>query len=112
MNYFVLTLEAGGQWHYEPPALHEVGWAFVFEGTADVQGVSTERELLVFRGAGSIEFSARTGPVRLLIGTARPHPHPLVLGYSSVHTSESALAAGEAEIGRIGEALRAAGQLA
>ncbi len=106
-----MSLEAGGHWQYEPPDLHEVGWAFVFEGTVEVQGVSTQRELLIFKGAGSIEVSARTGPVRMLIGTARPHPHPLVLGYSSVHTSESALAAGEAEICRIGEGLRAAVQL-
>jgi redox-sensitive bicupin YhaK (pirin superfamily) len=111
MNYFVLNLQAGGQWQYESPDLHEVGWAFVFEGTADVQGMSTQRELLIFEGTGGIEVSARSGPMRMLIGTARPHLHPLVTGYSSVHTSVSALAKGEAEIARIGEALRAAGQL-
>jgi hypothetical protein len=33
------------------------------------------------------------------------HPHDLVLGYYSVHTSAKALAAGEAEIRRIGERL-------
>jgi hypothetical protein len=39
------------------------------------------------------------------------HPHDLVLGYYSVHTSAQALAAGEAEIQRIGERLRASGRL-
>jgi len=112
MNYFVVSLEAGARWLYEPPHAHEVAWAFVFEGTAEVQGVATRRELLVLPGPGRLDMSARTGPVRVLVGTARPHPHRLVLGYSSIHTSESALAAGEAQIARIGEALRAAGELA
>ena len=39
------------------------------------------------------------------------HPHPLVLGDYSVHTSGPALARGEAEINRIGERLRADGRL-
>jgi hypothetical protein len=39
------------------------------------------------------------------------HPHPLVLGTYSVHTSKAALAQGEAEINRIGQQLRAAGRL-
>jgi hypothetical protein len=34
------------------------------------------------------------------------HPHPLVLGYYSVHTSEEALDKGEDQIRRIGAALR------
>jgi hypothetical protein len=37
-------LEAGGQWQYEPPDPHDVGWDFVFQGTADVRGVDTQRE--------------------------------------------------------------------
>jgi hypothetical protein len=36
------------------------------------------------------------------LGSAVKHPHDLVLGYYSVHTSKAALAQGEAEIQRIG----------
>jgi hypothetical protein len=46
-----------------------------------------------------------------VLGSAIKHPHPLVLGYYSVHTSEAALALGEVEINRIGQQLRAAGRL-
>ena len=34
------------------------------------------------------------------------HPHDLVMGYYSVHTSKAALEKGEAEIQRIGAELR------
>ena len=43
--------------------------------------------------------------------TTRKHPHDLVLGYYSVHTSEDALQRGEAEIQRLGNELRANGTL-
>jgi len=46
-----------------------------------------------------------------VLGSAIKHPHPLVLGYYSVHTSEKALAQGEAEISRIGRQLRERGRL-
>jgi len=39
------------------------------------------------------------------------HPHDLVLGNYSVHTSTEALREGEAEIRRIGQELRANGTL-
>jgi len=44
------------------------------------------------------------------IGSAIKHPHPLVLGYYSVHTSEAGLEKGEAEIRRIGSRLRTRGR--
>jgi hypothetical protein len=36
-----------------------------------------------------------------VLGSAVKHPHPLVCGYYSVHTSEPALAIGEAGIRRV-----------
>jgi hypothetical protein len=39
------------------------------------------------------------------------HPHELVLGYYSVHTSAQALRDGESGIARIGQQLRSAGRL-
>jgi hypothetical protein len=48
---------------------------------------------------------------RFVLGSAAKHPHDLVLGHYSVHTSRDALAAGEAQIQRIGKQLVAAGLL-
>jgi hypothetical protein len=36
-----------------------------------------------------------------MLGSAVPHPHDLVLGYYSVHTSADALVKGERRIGEI-----------
>ncbi|MFP3555372.1 hypothetical protein SB861_32340 [Paraburkholderia sp. SIMBA_049] len=41
-----------------------------------------------------------------VLGTAIAHPHDLVLGYYSMHTSEEALQRGEQKIMAIGEQLR------
>ncbi|HTD04838.1 MAG TPA: pirin family protein, partial [Undibacterium sp.] len=51
------------------------------------------------------------GDTEFVIGSAVKHPHELVMGYYSVHTSRQALERGEAEIQRIGAKLKAAGQL-
>ena len=48
---------------------------------------------------------------RFVLGSAIKHPHPLVLGNYSVHTSTATLARGKAEINRIGRQLHAAGRL-
>ena len=67
--------------------------------------------LAVFEeGQSALRFEAR-GDTGFVLGTAVKHPHDLVLGYYSVHTSAQALEAGEAEIRRIGERLRASGRL-
>ncbi len=68
-------------------------------------------ELAVFvRSDATIAVTALTD-VRFVLGSAVPHPHDLVMGYYSVHTSEAALAEGEREIARIGRQLRAGGVL-
>jgi hypothetical protein len=61
-------------------------------------------------GGGTIDRVANGG-ARFVIGSARKHPHELVLGDCSVHTSLDALQQGEAEILRIGKELRAKGTL-
>ena len=60
--------------------------------------------------SAAIEVQA-DGETSFVIGSAVKHPHPLVLGYSSVHTSAQALERGEAEIKRIGQRLRKQGRL-
>ena len=60
--------------------------------------------------AAAIEVQAE-GLTSFVFGSAIKHPHPLVLGYYSVHTSPEALVRGEADIRRIGQRLRAEGRL-
>jgi hypothetical protein len=68
-------------------------------------------ELAVFEESeGAIELEA-DGDTSFVLGSAIKHPHPLVLGYYSVHTSRATLEQGEAEIDRIGQRLRAEGRL-
>lgn len=68
-------------------------------------------EIAIFEASEeSIHFFA-DGPTRFVIGSAPRHPHDLVLGSYSVHTSEKALREGEAEIRRIGQKLWAEGTL-
>ena len=69
-------------------------------------------ELAVFDESNApIAFHAESD-VELVVGSAVKHPHELVLGYYSVHTSADALREGEARIQRIADRLRAEGRLA
>jgi hypothetical protein len=52
----------------------------------------------------ALRFQAR-GDTAFVLGSAVKHPHDLVLGHYSVHTSAQALAVGEAGIRRIAERL-------
>ncbi|EPN74236.1 hypothetical protein A234_17483, partial [Pseudomonas syringae pv. actinidiae ICMP 19101] len=68
-------------------------------------------EMAVFEESDRpIDFVA-TGPTCFVLGSAIKHPHNLVTGYYSVHTSQAALIQGEQEIERIGALLRAEGRL-
>src|SRR5882724_7761935 len=110
IHYFHVRLQHGQRWRYLPPAAHTVAWLAVDQG-----GLSSEPihagQLAVFEESGSdgIEIEA-DGDTSFVIGSAVMHPHPLILGNYSVHTSEKALAQGEAEIQRIGRQLRAEGR--
>jgi redox-sensitive bicupin YhaK (pirin superfamily) len=138
INYFHVRLKDGQRWRYAPPDGHTVAWLAVDEGglrshapihaappgrpkarIAPPRGAANEvsvgavntGELVVFEeSGGAIELEA-DGDTSFVLGSAIKHPHPLVLGYYSVHTSEAALARGEAEIDRIGERLRAESRL-
>jgi redox-sensitive bicupin YhaK (pirin superfamily) len=95
INYLHVRLKAGERWEYEPPAEHNVAWLYSLTG----------KELTVFEeGAAALRFQAR-GDTAFVLGSAVKHPHDLVLGHYSVHTSAQALAVGEAGIRRIAERL-------
>jgi redox-sensitive bicupin YhaK (pirin superfamily) len=111
INYLHVKLKDGERWSYTPPAGHDVAWVAVADGTLETSGARLSGELAVFQqGEGQLHFLAR-GDTQFVLGSSPTHPHPLVTGYYSVHTSRAALQKGEAGIARLGAELRAAGML-
>ena len=111
INYFHVRLKDGQRWRYAPPAGHNVAWLAVDRGDLRVPTAVGEGELVVFEESeGAIEVLA-DGDASFVFGSAIKHPHRLVLGYYSVHTSEQALEAGEARIAEIGKRLKAQGRI-
>jgi redox-sensitive bicupin YhaK (pirin superfamily) len=110
--YLDVQLAAGETWTYLPPLGHDVAWLAVSEGKLHSAEPLSMGELAVFAESNqAIKIRAEQAS-RFVLGSAVKHPHDLVLGYYSVHTSQAALAAGEAEIRRIGTQLQSAGILA
>ncbi|ELX12866.1 pirin domain-containing protein [Janthinobacterium sp. HH01] len=108
INYLHVKLRDGERWTYQPPAGHDVAWAAVASGALHVGDAEIGIEVAVFEEGGSaIDFVAE-GETEFVLGSAVKHPHELVTGYYSVHTSLAALAQGETEIERIGTQLRSA----
>jgi redox-sensitive bicupin YhaK (pirin superfamily) len=111
INYLHVRLKDGERWSYAPPEGHTVAWVAVDRGGLWLDTPVGAGELAVFEESeGAIEFKA-AGDTSFVLGSAVKHPHPLVLGSYSVHTTPAALAQGEAEINRIGRRLHAEGRL-
>ena len=107
LAYLHVRLKDGEVWRYQPPADHDVAWLAVNDGKLHVAGTVVARRMAVFEeGDGALELRAE-GPTELVLGSAAKHPHPLVCGYYSVHTSEHALTLGEAGIRKVASALQA-----
>ncbi len=111
INYLHVSLKDGQRWSYTPPDGHTVAWLAVDKGALRAHQPILAGQVAVFEESGdAIELEA-DGDTSFVLGSAIKHPHPLVLGYYSVHTSRAALDQGEAQIDRIGQRLRAAGRL-
>ncbi len=111
MTYLSVTLAAGERWRYTPHAGHTVAWVAVASGRLLAGEPIAAGELAGFESSeADIHFVAETD-THFVLGSAVPHPHPLVMGSYSVHTSADALTRGEAEIRRIGLGLRGKRQL-
>jgi len=106
-----VRLSDGERWQLTPEAGHDVGWLHVSAGALHVAGTRVANELAVLNESGAEIDVVAEGATEFVIGTAVRHPHPLVLGHYSVHTSDAALVRGEQEISRIGEQLRARGRV-
>ena len=111
INYLDVQLAAGERWTYQPPLDHEVAWLAVSEGTLSAPEPMAAGELIVFEQSSEAIVIQAHAASRFVLGSAVKHPHDLVLGHYSVHTTHAALAAGESQIQRIGNQLVSAGLL-
>jgi redox-sensitive bicupin YhaK (pirin superfamily) len=111
INYLSVRLKAGETWRYQPPGDHSVAWVALSLGSVTVPVRVEAGELVAFEHSNElIDFYAETD-AEFVFGSAATHPHDLVLGYYSVHTSSSALNAGERRIGEIRAQLEQEGRL-
>lgn len=110
-TYLLVTLQPGERWTYAPPDTHDVAWLAVARGGLTAGEPIAAGEMAVFEaGNAPITLTAAAGsPAVFVLASGRRHAHDLVLGSYSVHTSELALARGEAKIVELGERLRASG---
>jgi redox-sensitive bicupin YhaK (pirin superfamily) len=112
INYLVVQLKDKEHWRFEPDVGSTVCWVAVQAGMLHTDdNTLASGELVVFEESdAAIDFHAQ-GDTTFMLGSAIKHPHDLVLGYYSVHTSADALYKGEAEIKRLGNKLRSEGRL-
>jgi redox-sensitive bicupin YhaK (pirin superfamily) len=109
MIYLYVRLAPGERWTFETPESHSVAWLSVLSGQLSVPaGVGVGDFALFEESSASVEITARTETL-FVFGSARKHPHGLVLGHYSVHTSREALRIGESNIAQMGASLRAKG---
>lgn len=108
VTYLHVRLRDGEAWSYQPTAGHDVAWLAVSVGAVRVDGALLKKEMAVFEeGSARIDVVA-VGDTDLVIASAVKHPHPLVTGMYSVHTSPEALRRGEAGYRNIAVAMNAA----
>jgi redox-sensitive bicupin YhaK (pirin superfamily) len=110
-TYLDVRLRAGEHWTYQPPKDHDVAWIALHQGSVRTPFEVLAGEAAVFEeGEKAIEFEAVTD-AGFVLGSAIKHPHQLVTGYYSVHTTAEALREGESNIATIGRRLRKQGIL-
>jgi redox-sensitive bicupin YhaK (pirin superfamily) len=101
INYLAVRLKAGERWSYQPPERHDVAWIALASGGLTVPQAIEPGELVAFEKSGqSIDIHAEADS-EFVLGSAASHPHDLVLGYYSVHTSPKALEVAERHIDEI-----------
>lgn len=105
ITYLAVALKAGERWRYQPPEGHSVLWLAMGKGAVRAPALLKHGEIVVFEpGSNAVDFVAEDD-AEFVLGSAAQHPHDLVLGYYSVHTSAQALQIGEAQIQHIRRSL-------
>jgi redox-sensitive bicupin YhaK (pirin superfamily) len=111
ITYLAVHLKAGEAWRFNPPADHTVAWVAVGEGALTAPAAARGGDLLVFdQSTNPIDFVAQTDTV-FMLGSGVLHPHDLVTGPYSVHTSAETLRRGQAGIRERAQLLRGQGRL-
>jgi redox-sensitive bicupin YhaK (pirin superfamily) len=111
MTYLAVRLKAGESWRYQPPADHTVAWLALAKGHLTTPERVDAGEMVVFEATNAAIDLYADEDSEFVVGSAVAHPHDLVLGYYSVHTSPASLEAGERRIEEIGARLQAEGRL-
>lgn len=101
INYLAVRLKAGETWRYQPPAGHDVAWIALASGGLAVPEPVEPGELIAFDKSNLVINIRAEADSEFVLGSAASHPHDLVLGYYSVHTSPKALEAAERHITEI-----------
>ena len=77
----ILNRDSGKIFRYDPPLVHKIAWAFVYDGSATVHLQESFQEIIVFSKNGKfIEFCATTD-CRILVGSSIEYSYPLIAGY-------------------------------
>lgn len=105
MNYLEVNLSPNQVFSYAPPTTHDILWIQLFSGRIDGEINAEEGELILFEdGNDHVEFHSVNG-AGFILGSAKKFEHRLVLGRSSVHTSEQALLNSQKKIASIHDEL-------
>ncbi len=105
MNYLEVSITDQNHWTYTPPESHDVLWILVFDGKLNGHIQAIEGELIVFAsGSTPVKFET-TSKASFILGSAKKFDYELVLGRSSIHTSEQALRNSQLKINEIYSAL-------
>lgn len=111
ITYLHVQLADGEVWTFDPPANHDVLWIAIGEGSISVSGVKLANEIAIFDVGSAPLLVQAHGEVNFVLGSAVRHPHPLITGHYSVHTTEDALRIGEECIKKVGKRLKAEGRI-
>ncbi len=111
ITYLHVHLEDGESWTFDSPENHDVLWLAVNEGSIKIDGEVFSNEIAIFEAGSFALVIEAVGEANFVLGSAMKHPHPLVTGYYSVHTSVEALNIGEDGIQQVGEQLRSNGRI-
>jgi redox-sensitive bicupin YhaK (pirin superfamily) len=111
LNYLAVCLRAGESWRYQPAIDHTVCWVALGAGRLLVPESAAAGELAVFEPSNDAIDVYAEADAEFVLGSAAPHPHDLVLGRYSVHTSATTLRAGELRISEIHHRLEKEGRL-
>ncbi len=111
ITYLHVNLRDGEYWTFYPPVNHDVLWIAINEGSIDVANQRLSSEIAIFDTKALPLTIQAHGTTNFVLGSATRHPHPLITGYYSVHTTTEALRIGEEGIKKVGKRLKAEGRI-